>query len=129
MVSQVSCRINHVPRKFYARFGGRKEGSFCRPLRREYFCGLYKIGHEKSAKRLSGGERTGCKCFCFCGFGVGEYATLSRRRTRLTHASGNVLVALFSFQAIVGLKKMDLIQAILSDKIQSRVAGGVGLLR
>lgn len=32
-------------------------------------------------------------------------------------------------QAIVGLKKMDLIQAILSDKIQGRVAGGVGLLR
>jgi len=34
-----------------------------------------------------------------------------------------------SSQAIVGLKKMDLIQAILSDKIQGRVAGGVGLLR
>ena len=60
---------------------------------------------------------------------MGEYATRFRHRTRLIHAFGNVLVALFSFQAIVGLKKMDLIQAILSDKIQSRVAGGVGLLR
>lgn len=32
-------------------------------------------------------------------------------------------------QAIVGTRRMDVLQTILSDKIKSKVAGGVGLLR
>ena len=47
MVSQVSCRINHVPRKFYARFGGARKGHFVVQREGSISVGFTKLGTRK----------------------------------------------------------------------------------